>query len=166
VFFVHAHRAIAGINDKALREVAELAAAFAPSKERHLETTAQGRAFIEATGAAWPCAALDRLAAIWDGAIAYPVAVAVAAAGHGIAVDAALNAYLHAVTANLISAGVRLIPLGQTDGQRLLAAFEPVVAATAVRALATPLDQAGGAAFRADIASMRHETQYTRLFRS
>jgi urease accessory protein len=166
VFFVHTHLAVARDDDEAVRAVAELAAAFAPSKERYLETTAQGRAFIEATGAAWPCAALDRLAAIWDGAIAYPVAVAVAAAGHGIAVDAALNAYLHAVTANLISAGVRLIPLGQTDGQRLLAAFEPVVAATAARALATPLDQAGGAAFRADIASMRHETQYTRLFRS
>jgi len=166
VFFVHTHLAVARDDDKAVRAVAELAAAFAPSKERYLETTAQGRAFIEATGAAWPCAALDRLAAIWDGAIAYPVAVAVAAAGHGIAVDTALNAYLHAVTANLISAGVRLIPLGQTDGQRLLAAFEPVVAATAARALATPLDQAGGAAFRADIASMRHETQYTRLFRS
>ena len=150
----------------ALRAVAELAAAFAPSKERHLETTAQGRAFIEATRAAWPCAALDRLAAAWDGPVAYPVAVGVAAAGHGIAVEPALSAYLHAVTANLISAGVRLIPLGQTDGQRLLAAFEPVVAATAARALATPLDQIGGAAFRADIASMRHETQYTRLFRS
>ena len=79
---------------------------------------------------------------------------------------AALAAYLHAVVANLISAGVRLIPLGQTDGQRLLAAFEPIVAATAARALATPLDQAGGAAFRADLATMRHETQYTRLFRS
>jgi urease accessory protein len=166
VFFVHAHRAVTAENDAALRDVAELAAAFAPSKERHLETTAQGRAFIEATRAAWPCAALDRLAAIWDGAIAYPVAVGLAAAGHGIAVEPALNAYLHAVTANLISAGVRLIPLGQTDGQRLLAAFEPVVAATAARALSTALDQAGGAAFRADIASMRHETQYTRLFRS
>lgn len=166
VFLVHAHRSIETNDDKALREVAELAAAFAPSKERHLETTAQGRAFVEATHAAWPCAALDRLAAIWDGPVAYPVAVAVAAAGHGIAVDAALSAYLHAVTANLISAGVRLIPLGQTDGQRLLAAFEPVVAATAARALTTPLDQIGGAACRADIASMRHETQYTRLFRS
>jgi len=166
VFFVHAHRAIASSDDKALREVAELAAAFAPSKERHLETTAQGRAFVEATRAAWPCAALDRLAAIWDGAIAYPVAVGVAAAGHGVSVEPALNAYLHAVTANLISAGVRLVPLGQTDGQRLLAAFEPIVAATAARALSIPLDQVGGAAFRADIASMRHETQYTRLFRS
>ena len=153
-------------DDKALRDVAELAAAFAPSKERHLETTAQGRAFIEATRAAWPCAALDRLAAVWDGPVAYPVAVGVAAAGHGIALEPALGAYLHAVTANLISAGVRLIPLGQTDGQRLLAAFEPIVAATAARALGTPLDQVGGAAFRADLASMLHETQYTRLFRS
>jgi len=95
-----------------------------------------------------------------------PVAVGVTVAGHGIAADAALGAYLHAVTANLISAGVRLIPLGQTDGQRLLAALEPVVAATTARALGTPLDQVGGAAFRADLASMRHETQYTRLFRS
>lgn len=166
VFFVHTHRAIEANDDDALRAVAELAAAFVPSRERHLETTAQGRAFVEATRAAWPCAALDRLRATWDGPIAYPVAVAVAAAGHRVAVEPALSAYLHAVTASLISAGVRLIPLGQTDGQRLLAAFEPVVGATAARALATPLDQIGGAAFRADIATMRHETQYTRLFRS
>ena len=166
VFFAHAHRSIETNDDKALREVAELSAAFAPSKERHLETTAQGRAFVEATRAAWPCTALDRLAAVWDGAVAYPVAVGVAAAGHGVAVEPALHAYLHAVVANLISAGVRLIPLGQTEGQRLLAAFEPVVAATARRALGTPLEQAGGAAFRADLASMLHETQYTRLFRS
>jgi urease accessory protein len=166
VFLVHAHRAVSENDDKALRAVAELAAAFAPSKERHLETTAQGRAFVEATRAAWPCDALDRLLAVWDGPIAYPIAVGVAAAGHGIALDAALNAYLHALTANLISAGVRLIPLGQTDGQRLLAALEPVAAATARRALATKLDDVGSAALRADIASMKHETQYTRLFRS
>ena len=102
----------------------------------------------------------------WDGPVAYPVAVGVASAGHGVAVEPALDAFLHAVTANLISAGVRLVPLGQTDGQRVLAAFEPIVAATAARALATPLDQVGGAAFRADLASMLHETQYTRLFRS
>jgi len=166
VLFVHAHRAIVANDDEALHAVTELAAAFAPSKERHLETTAQGRAFVEATRAAWPCDALDKLAALWDGPVAYPVAVGVTAAGHGIALEAALSAYLHAVTANFISAGVRLIPLGQTDGQRLLAALEPVVAQTQARALTTPLDQVGSATFRADIASMRHETQYTRLFRS
>jgi urease accessory protein len=166
VFLVHAHRSIATCDDAALREVAELAAAFAPSKERHLETTAQGRAFVEATRAAWPSAALDRLIAVWDGPVAYPVAVGVAAAGHDIPVEPTLAAYLQAVAANLVSAGVRLIPLGQTDGQRVLAALEDSIAATATRALATPLDEAGGAAFRADLASMRHETQYTRLFRS
>ena len=79
---------------------------------------------------------------------------------------AALHAYLHAVTANLISAGVRLIPLGQSDGQRVVAALESVVMATARRALTASLDDLGSAAFRADLASLHHETQYTRLFRS
>jgi urease accessory protein len=166
VFFVHAYRSLADPSNDTLRAVAELAAAFAPSKERHLETTAQGAAFIAATKAAWPCDALERLAAAWDGPVAYPVAVGAAAAGHGIALEPALYACLHAVTANLISAGVRLIPLGQSDGQRVLAALEPTVEATAKRALVTPLDQVGGAAFRADLASLLHETQYTRLFRS
>ena len=139
VFFVHAHRSMADTDadtgNLALRAVAELAAAFAPSKERHLETTAQGAAFIEATRAAWPCAALDRLAAAWTGPLAYPVAVGVTAFGHGIALEPALHAFLHAVAANLISAGVRLVPLGQSDGQRVLAALEPIVEATAQRAL-------------------------------
>ena len=88
VLFAHAHRAAEGADDKALHAVAELAAAFAPSKERHLETTAQGNAFVEAARAAWPCSAIDRLKAVWTGPVAYPVAVAVAAAGHGIALDA------------------------------------------------------------------------------
>jgi urease accessory protein len=166
VFFVHAHRSLADTDDRALLAVAELAAAFAPSKERHLETTAQGAAFIEATRAAWSCPALDRLAAAWTGPLAYPVAVGVAAAGHGIPLEPALHAFLYAVTANLISAGVRLVPLGQSDGQRVLAALEPIVEATAQRALTTPLDDVGSAAMRADLASLLHETQYTWLFRS
>jgi urease accessory protein len=166
VFLVHAHRAITAGDDAALRAVAELAAAFAPSKERHLETTAQGRAFLDTTRAAWPCAALGRLLAAWDGVVALPIAVGVASAGHGMALTPVLHAYLQAMAANLVSAGVRLVPLGQTDGQRVLAALEPVVAATAERALAAAPDQVGSASFRADLASMRHETQYTRLFRS
>jgi urease accessory protein len=166
VLFIHAHRAIAANDDAGLRAVAELAAALVPSKERLLETATQGRAFLDATRAAWPCEALARLDAAWDGIVALPVAVGVTCAGHGIASEAALQAFLHALTANWISAGVRLVPLGQTDGQRVLAALEATVAATAARALKTPLDEVGSAALRADIAGMRHETQYTRLFRS
>jgi len=163
VLFVHAFRAV---DDAALRLVAELAAAFVPSKERFLETTAQGRAFLDVTRAAWPCPALDRLAAAWDGPVALPIAVGTTCAGHGIGCAPALAAFLHAIAANWISAGVRLVPLGQTDGQRVLAALEPVVAATAARAQQTPLDEVGTSTFRADLASMRHEVQYTRLFRS
>jgi urease accessory protein len=166
VFFAHAHRAIAANDDAALRAVAELAAAFIPSKERFLETTAQGRAFIEATRAAWPCTALVRFASVWDGPVALPVAVGIACAGHNIAPEAALYAFLHALAANWISAGVRLIPLGQTDGQRVLAALEAPISAAAARALATSLEEVGTCAVRADLASMRHESQYTRLFRS
>jgi urease accessory protein len=166
VLFAQAHRAALNDDDKALHDVAELAAAFAPSKERHLETTAQGNAFVEAARAAWGCAALDRLKSIWDGPVAYPVAVAVAAAGHGIALEPALAAYLQALAANWVSAGVRLIPLGQTQGLRVLAALELAVAATAQRALNASLDDIGSAAFRSDLASVLHETQYTRLFRS
>ena len=166
VFFAHAYRAVTQSDEGALRAVAELAAAFAPSKERHLETTAQGRAFLEATRAAWPTPPLDCLLANSNGGVALPVAVGVASAGHRIALAPALRAYLQAFAANLVSAGVRLIPLGQTDGQRVLAALEHVVAASAARASGTALDEVGGAAFRADIAGMRHESQHTRLFRS
>jgi urease accessory protein len=164
VLFVHAYRAVADI--AVLHDIAELAAALAPSKERHLETIAQGNAFVEATRAAWPCAGLDHLKQVWDGPVAYPIAVAVAAAGHGVALEPALAAFLQALVANWISAGVRLVPLGQTDGLRVIAAFEPVVAATAQRALVSSLDDMGASSFRADLASLRHETQYTRLFRS
>jgi urease accessory protein len=77
-----------------------------------------------------------------------------------------LQAFLHALTSNWISAGVRLVPLGQPDGQRVLGSLEPLVHATAARAVEASLDDLGGATFRADIGSMRHESQYTRLFRS
>ncbi|HEY7242265.1 MAG TPA: urease accessory protein UreF [Xanthobacteraceae bacterium] len=166
VFFAHAWRAAAGMDESALRTASELAIAFAPSAERHLETTAQGRAFLDVTRAAWPCPALDRLDCIANGPLALPVAAAVACAGHGIALAPALQCYLQALATNLVSAGMRLIPLGQSDGQRVLAALEPVVAATAARALTTPLEEVASSAMRADLASMQHETQYTRLFRS
>ncbi len=166
IFFSAAHRAVTGGDDPALIGIAELAAALVPTRERYLETTTLGRAFIEVTRAAWPCPALTRLRELWPGPVAYPVAVGTACAGHAIALAPALHAFLTAVMANWVSAGMRLIPLGHTDGQRLLKALEPAVARTAQRALAAQLDDVGSATFRADLASIRHETQYTRLFRS
>ncbi len=166
VFLAHAYRAAAADDQQALRSVAELAVAFVPSAERHLETTAQGRAFIEIVRNAWASDGFERAVAACDGAVAYPVAVGLVSAVHGVPLPATLHAFLHAVVSNWISAGARLVPLGQTDSQRVLAALEPVVISTGERALAATLDDLGSATFRADLASLRHETQYTRLFRS
>src|ERR1700722_6814217 len=166
IFLTHAHRAAAASDDARLADIAELASAFVPSRERHLETTAQGRAFIEIARSAWHQTALDRLIAACQGNFVYPVAVGLVGAAHHIPLAPTLHAFLHAVVANWISAGARLVPLGQTDSQRLLAQLEPVVVATARRALTASLDDLGSATFRADLASLRHETQYTRLFRS
>jgi len=166
VFLAHAHRAACCRDAAALRDVAELAAAFVPSRERQLETSAQGRAFIDIARAAWNCDGLERMLAHCDGAIVYPVAVGLVSAAHAIPLAPTLHAFFHALTSNWISSGARLVPLGQTDSQRVLALLEPVVVSTAGRALQASLDDLGSATFRADLASMRHETQYTRLFRS
>jgi len=168
IFFCHAWRAANAADGDRLAEVAELGVAFQPSKERHLETTAQGRAFLTAITAAWPTEPLAGLAAHFpaERQIPYPVAVAAASAAHEVPLEAALPAFLTAFVANIVSAGVRAIPIGQTDGQKVVAAMAPVVAAVARSAETAALDDLGGAAFRADIASMKHETQYTRLFRS
>ena len=166
VLLAHAHRAASSSSHAGLREVAELAAAFVPSRERQLETSAQGRAFLDIARAAWNCEGLDQMVCSCGGAIVYPVAVGLVSAAHGIRLAPAMQAFLHAMTSNWISAAARLVPLGQTDSQRVLARLEPVVTGTAGRALGASLDDLGTATIRADLASMRHETQYTRLFRT
>lgn len=166
VFFARACDAVLAGDMTQLDEVAALAAAWRGTSEMALESLQQGDAFLRTTRAAWPDPRLDELAARWTGRpLALPVAVAVACAGH-LDVQLALTGYLHAFTANLVSAGVRLIPLGQTDGQRALAELAPIVAAIVPLALATPIDDLGSAAPMVDWTSMQHETQYTRLFRS
>jgi urease accessory protein len=166
VFLAQTHRATIARDVARLRDVAELAAAFVPSRERQLETTTQGRAFIDTARAAWASPGLAETISACDGPIVYPVAVGLVSAAHDIPLPPVLHAFFHAVVSNWISAGARLVPLGQTDSQRLLAALEPLVSATATRAGAASLDDLGSATFRADLASLRHETQYTRLFRS
>jgi urease accessory protein len=166
VFLAHAHRAASLPGHAGLREIAELAAAFVPSRERQLETSAQGRAFIDIARSAWNCDGLDQMVSDCDGAIVYPVAVGMVSAAHAIPLAPTMHAFFHALTSNWISAGARLVPLGQTDSQRVLAALEAAVISTGKRALQASLHDLGSATFRADLAGMRHETQYTRLFRS
>ncbi|WVX48469.1 Urease accessory protein UreF [Roseobacter fucihabitans] len=131
--------------------------AFAASAERLLETDQQGGAF---------CRTLD---AVWNtklGALTYPVAVGHAACIHHIPLALTARMYLHAFAANLISAAVRLIPLGQTEGQALLARLVPLIQSTAQEAVDTPLSDLASHCFAGDIAAMQHETQYSKVFRT
>ena len=166
-FFARAWDAAGDADD--IVEIADLAAAMRGSAELALEAETQGRAFLSTLRAAWPDLGLDRLAAVLEaaGIAPTPAAVAgVAARLAGAPRSAATALYLQSTVANLINAAVRLVPLGQTDGQRAAAALEPVVLAAAETAVACPLDDIGSSAVMVDIATMRHETQYTRLFRS
>ena len=149
-----------------MRHVAELAFTFQPTAEISLESRAQGEAFLKVTTAAWHCDALDMLQKAWAGPYVYPVVVGVAAMGHGIDKIETLVAYAHSFIANLVSALVRLIPLGQTDGQQITALLAADIDEVVQQALTTPLESVSSTTLIADIVSMQHETQYTRLFRS
>lgn len=142
-------------DDDALADIAQLAAALAPSLERRRETLGQGMAFLTAVRA-WGPPPFDEAA--------YPVAVGATAGAAGIPLQLVLTAWLHAFAANLVSVAVRAVPLGQSDGVAVIAGLEPAILAAAARAADAELDDLGSATVLSDIAAMRHETLETRLF--
>ena len=144
----------------------DLALALAGGRERYLEASAQGNAFLATVRAAWSTPAFERATEAFSGDAAYPVAVGAAAASCGIPLEATLRAFLAALCSNLVSALVRLAVFGQTDGQRVQATLAPAIEAQAACAAASTLDDLGGAAFVSDIAALAHETQETRMFRT
>jgi len=154
----HAHEAAADIDE--LEKIVEVALAAVPCRERYFEMIGQGNAFV-AAAASWNPELLTKV-----GEVPYSVAVGALAGAHGIDADAACAGMLQAFSTNLISAAVRLVPLGQSTGLAVLAALQPTIIAVTDKSRGASLDDLGGACFRSDIAAMRHETQYTRLFRS
>jgi len=166
ILLAHAYGAARRHDDAALAAVRDYALAFAGTAERRMETAHQGRAFCEVTCRTWQSPLLERLIKISASPIAYPVAISLAAVDHDIDLVPLLDAYVHAFVANLISAGVRLVPLGHSDGQRVTMAVEPYVAHAVREAVTGDLAQMRSTTIMADMASMKHETQYTRLFRS
>lgn len=133
------------------------ARAFAAGAERLRETDLQGGAFCDTARAVW---GLD------INGLTYPVAVGTAARAMAIPLHEALPLYLHAFASNLVSVAQRALPLGQTDGQRVLARLAPTLSASARSAAKTPLDALTSTCFAADIAAMRHETLQPRIFRT
>ncbi len=142
---------------EALADIDTTAQAFAASQERLLETTQQGAAFGRT---------VDAISGTKLGKLTYPVAVGYAAKTLGIPLDDTARVYLHAFAANLISAAVRLVPLGQTEGQRLLSQLADTIEDTARRAVEDDITTLSSHCFAADIAAMQHETQYSKVFRT
>jgi urease accessory protein len=141
----------------ALEGVNQTALAVSASSERVLETQLQGNAFSQMTAAIWGSD---------QAALCYPVAVGNASAHMQLDVDLTAALYLHAFASNLVSAAVRAVPLGQTDGQRVLAALIPLCDQIAKKTQGTTLDDLSSTAFLSDIAAMQHETLQPRIFRS
>ncbi len=160
-----AYRAAAAGDLAAVSDVNDLALALATSAEFRLETAQQGRSFLDAVASAWPRPEIARAAAALDEA-ALPVSLGIAAAAHRLDLEDTVAAYLVALAQNLVSAALRLIPIGQSAGQRILARSVPRLARLAAECVEGDLDSIGSGTLRADLGSLRHETQYTRLFRS
>ena len=144
-----------------LDDLISLATALAGSAERHAEMTRLGEAFVRAA-AAWPHPVIDALA----GPVPYSVAVGAISSAHVVARVDAITAFLHAQVSQYVSVAIRLGVLGQTRGLTILAAAEGPILAAAEEISRLGLDDLGSATVIADTLSMRHETQYSRLFQS
>ncbi len=153
-------------DEAAVAALAELSAALQPSRERAEETLTQGQAFMEAYAAGWSCEgdAVPLLPSATPPTL--PVALGQAARAHGLPLGATLIAHATAFHTNLVSAAIRLGVIGQFDGQRILAELLPQLREACEFARTAEEDDLGGASFAADLASIQHETQTTRLFRS
>lgn len=152
-----------------LLEVAELAAAFRGTREFALESVQQGLACRTTLSQVWRDPLMNSFSrALSDREVpsAQAVVLGLCSARQGIPINLALSSFLQSYVANLVTAGLRLIPLGQTDGQFAIAELEEAVLATAEFAVCADLDDLGSAGIMVDLASMAHEIQYTRLFRS
>ena len=169
IIFIETWRCAMGHDWLRLFEIVELAAAFRGTAEFALESSQQGAACLSTLRHVWPDPILDWLSEVLSENQVQPaiaVILGVRLARQSIPASLALPAFLQAYIANLVTAGVRLIPLGQTDGQIAIADLEEAVQAASAQAGKSTIDDLGSAAFMVDLASMMHETQYTRLFRS
>jgi len=169
IFFIEAWRCAMSDDCRRLLGISELASAFRGTSEFALETSQQAKACLTTLRHVWPDPLVESLAVFLSDLKIAPVLsviLGVCAARQGIPATLALPAFLQSYLANLITAGVRLVPLGQTDGQLAIAQLEPAVLAAAAQAEQATVQDLGSAAFMVDIASALHETQYTRLFRS
>ena len=139
------------------KEINELAMALCPANERLSETQLQGGAFCKIMREVWSLEIDD---------LTLPIALALAAKNESIDQNLVVPAYLHSFCSNLISVAMRLIPIGQTDGQKTLRELSPLIS-DSVRAVAkSDKDDLGSACFLSDVSAMQHEYLQPRVFKT
>ncbi len=137
--------------------LAARARALAATRERWNETIAQGTAFTQTVNALQDCD---------DPPAALPVAVGRAAAALDVAPVQVAALYLQAFASNLALAAVRFVPLGQTEGQGIVARLRPLILRVAAEAEETSVDAISTSVPGADLAAMAHETMDVRIFKT
>lgn len=165
IFFSEAYRCVIESDYARLARVAELAAAFRGTLEFALESSQQATACLSTLRKVWPDRVLNSFLEMRCQPV-LAVILGARCAGERLPIHLALPAFLHSYVANLVIAGVKLIPLGQTDGQLAIMALENAVLSASAQCSYATLDDLGSAGFTVELASMEHETQYTRLYRS
>ena len=140
-----------------VKKMNELSMALCPAGERLLETKLQGSAFAKVIEDVWQQDI---------GELSLPIAVALAAKNQSIEQDLILPAYLHAFCSNLISAAIRLIPIGQTEGQRIMFELYPTISDLVQTASESEIDDLNSACFFSDVSAMEHEYLQPRIFKT
>ena len=139
------------------KKMNELSMALCPAGERLLETKLQGSAFAKVIEDVWQQDI---------GELSLPIAVALAAKNQSIEQDLILPAYLHAFCSNLISAAIRLIPIGQTEGQRIMLELYTTISDLVHTAYESEIDDLNSACFFSDVSAMEHEYLQPRIFKT
>ena len=163
VIFYHAYKSLKSKNYSKFKKISDLSLTIQPSKERYMESVMQGNAFIKITK---DISNYDLKDYNLRSDISLPIAFSVACDLHKLNFDDCLTGFLHSNISNLISAGIRLIPLGQTEGQKLLNELSDSIITIIPKVKKAKISRIGNCCWRSDISSMKHETQYTRIFRS
>ena len=140
------------------KNINELALALCPSKERWIESIKLGKSFSKNIRDNWSYNIEDELA--------FPVALGKAGSFFSIPLDQLLIIFLQSFASNLITFGMKHIPLGQSAGQKILINLIPVIQAQSMKYKNYDIKDIGSCAYISDLASMYHENLKNRIYQT
>ena len=145
--------------DKKINDLNNFAISLNQSYEKYIENYEQGKSFMKITEDAWNHSFISKK-------LVFPIAYALASVQENINIEDTLICYLHSSLCNLLAAGIKLVPLGQTEGQKIQIELNKYIEIEYKNLLKKSINDIGNCGWVNDIISMKHENQYTRIFRT